>query len=445
MEVQQAFTVECNTPDKILKSNIETNCALGLPWLASQPEHEGHAVICGSGPSLADCIETIKWRQSLGQKIFALNGAAKFLTEHGITVDFQIMVDARAENARFVGYADHYLLASQCAPTVVNYAAFIKGMPVTLWHSITSEADVPERDAPWDAIGGGTTVGLSAMCVVYTMGYRLLHLFGYDSSHRETAGHAFQQSLNKNDHLCNVTVGGKVYRCSLAMAKQAELFPLLQNEFLDRGCTITIDGDGLLPAMVRAQAPLPTEEFIAECDKYRRMWEFADYRKVSPGEDIAARFVEIAQITGRNHVVDFGCGTGRGSARIHSLTGCQILQIDFADNCRDAGMHFPFLRADLTNKYTFDIAGDIGFCADVMEHIPTEDVKDVIHNIMDTVDKCFFQISLTPDHMGALIGHPLHMTVKPCKWWADLFTRLGYVVRFAEDQQHTALFYISNT
>jgi len=85
----------CNTDDSRLFSNIATNSASSKKWIKEVPEHDGHAVIVGGGPSLVEFLPTIKHRYSLGQKIFALNGAARFLNAHGIVPDYQVILDAR--------------------------------------------------------------------------------------------------------------------------------------------------------------------------------------------------------------------------------------------------------------------------------------------------------------------------------------------------------------
>jgi hypothetical protein len=436
----EPFVVEVNTPEEVLRKHIRENSKLPIPWVKTEEEHEGHAVICGSGPSLRDTLETIRWRKSLGQTIFALNGAAKFLASEGIEVDHHVMVDARPENKRFLGFAKHYLIASQCDPSLFS----VKN--VTLWQSITNgmEDEIPEVDFDYALIGGGTTVGLSAMSLAYTLGYRKLHLFGYDSSHKET-GHAFKQSLNNNDPLCYVTFNGKRYKCSLAMAKQAELFPILAEALMDVGVTITVDGDGLLPDMVRAQPSLPEPEILAEHEKYQRMWDIPNYRAIAPGEHVAGVFCLAANPKPTDHVIDFGAGTGRGAAKIHKNRKCKVTMLDFADNCLDQEVRdgladdFRFFKTDLTKP--FHMPGDIGYCTDVMEHIPPEDVDTVLRNIFANTKKVFFQISTVPDHMGQLIGQHLHLTVKDFDWWSEKLSSYGEIA-WSDQSEITALFYI---
>jgi hypothetical protein len=98
------------------------------------------------------------------------------------------------------------------------------------------------------------------------------------------------------------------------------------------------------------------------------------------------------------------------------------------------------MQWDLTKE--IPASSPCGFCTDVMEHIPTEDVDTVIKNIMDCSARVFFQISTIDDIGGALIGATLHLTVKPHNWWEDRFKALGYTVELAENQAIQSLFYV---
>ena len=415
--------ITCNTDDAVLLANVQTNSRLPLRWVKSLPAHDGHAIIVGGGPSLSDYLPTIRKRIELGQKVFALNGAAKFLNRHGIIPDYQVMLDARPENIGLLGEAKEYLLASQCDPALVEAVS-----PVTLWHAIDGDDNkVPDEDYDdsYALIGGGTVVGLSSMALVYTLGYRKLHLFGYDSSHRETEGHAYAQPLNAKDPVCKVTVGGKTFTSSLAMAAQAERFPDVCNNLIDAGCVITVDADGLIMAVVEEMRRQPPE--LTEDEKYRQMWSLPSYRTMSPGENFAEEAVQVCNITTDTKVIDFGCGTGRGGQEIHVLTGAPVHLVDFAANCLDPDVTLPLSICDLT-KPMF-LRGDLGFCTDVMEHIPPEQVSAVIDNIMACVDRCFFKIARFPDHMGALIGQSLHLSVFDAAWWEENFTAYDIVYR----------------
>jgi uncharacterized Rossmann fold enzyme len=424
----------CNTEDAVLFRNIEANSRRDVEWISAQEAHDGHAVIVGGGPSLVDSLDAIRWRKSIGQRVFALNGAGKFLAQHGIKADYIVIIDARPGNIAFLDSPGQRLLASQCDPSLFDAG------PAVLWHPKMDdiESHLPDERETLTLIGGGTTVGLSSMCLAYTMGYRKLHLFGYDSSHRET-GHAYAQPMNVGEPVCKVTVFGKTFIASLAMAKQAEFFPTVCDNLIDLGCVITVEGDGLLPYMTRQIAKRAT---WTEQDKYEAMWAFGEYRVVSPGELVAETFVKIARPEGT--VIDFGCGTGRGSLVIEKLTECKLLLIDFTSNSRDPeALRLPFLQHDLTQA--IPAKGNFGFCTDVMEHIPPQDVDSVIRNVMASCRETFFQISLVPDSMGGLIGHPLHLSVHPFEWWADVFRRLGFQIAWSADQGSSAMFLVSTT
>ena len=93
------------------------------------------------------------------------------------------------------------------------------------------------------------------MSVVTALGYRMMHLYGYDSSDSDDGRrHAYQQSLTSAESKkLQVVCGGRSFSCGFAMLKQAESFPafatMLTQEF---GCTITVHGDGLLPHLAHS-------------------------------------------------------------------------------------------------------------------------------------------------------------------------------------------------
>lgn len=421
----------CNTDDEQIHDNIRVNSRGPHPWQKLIPEHDGVAVICGSGPSLADTLEEIRAHHVAGHKIFALNGAAKFLNEHEIPADYQVILDARAETAQLVGPAMHHLFASQVHPDTLARAD-----TVTLWHLDVGREDLlPEGRGSYCLIGGAASVGNTTTCLAYAMGFRNLQIYGLDSSHRGEAGHAFHQKMNDGDPCACVVFGGKEYVCSLTMKLQAERFQETSRALRQMGVHIEVHGSGLLPDMYNAP-----KEILTEQQKYDRMWAFPAYRETAPGEECVAKFLEVAKPSGR--VIDFGCGTGRAGVKLKAA-GLDVLLVDFTDNSRDLGaMALPFKQHDLT--HSLPDRADWGFCTDVMEHIPGGDVEVVICNVLESCKGVFFQISTVPDQMGAEIGQDLHLTVRPHSWWRDLFIGLGYFVQWEEEQSTAALFLVTN-
>lgn len=412
--------VICNTSDDDLYSNIRTNAALDREWIKLEPAHKKIAVLCGSGPSLADHLGEIAERKAAGQIIFAMNGAAKFLDDHGITPHYQVILDAREATADLIGHADEHLFASQAHPE-----CFRRKPDAKLWHLQIGgiENEFPYRKGGYCLIGGAASVGNTATCLAYAMGHRDLQCYGYDSSHRNDKGHAFHQAMNEGDPCCVVLFDGKEYTCSLTMKLQAEKFQETSKALIEAGCRIEVHGEGLLPDMFRAP-----KEVLDEAAKYEKMWGVSDYRKMSPGEEAAGMFLDVVKPDGP--IIDFGCGTGRGGLRLAD-NGHAVTLVDFASNCRDeAAKYLPFVQWDLTKP--LEITAPYGYCTDVMEHVPTDDVETVIRNILDAANTTYFQISTIPDNFGAVIGQSLHLTVQPHYWWREKFRTMGYKIAWEE-------------
>lgn len=189
---------------------------------------------------------------------------------------------------------------------------------------------------------------------------------------------------------------------------------------------------------------------ITEQRKYERMWEKKEYRVVSPGEDVAQLFLAQAKPKPGAKVIDLGCGTGRGSLALALFGGMDVTMVDFAYNCLDDDIKpmletqkhvMRFKQADLTKP--LGIAAEYGFCTDVMEHIPPEDVDKVLNNALKACQHVFFQISTVDDVCGALIGHPLHLTVKPYEWWLKKFQERECVVHWSKDFGNACAFYVT--
>lgn len=420
----------CNTSDDDIYNNIRENSKNHGNWVKCEEPHDGIAVLCGSGPSLADTIDEILWQAASGAKIFAMNGSAKFLHDKGIMPDYQVIIDARIQTADLIGPAKHHLFASQVHPE-----CFKRKPKAQLWHLQVGniENEFPEYEGAYALIGGAASVGNTATCLAYAMGYRNLQIYGYDSSYREAMGHAFRQPMNDGEPCAHVMFNGKGYIASLTMKLQAEKFQETSRALQEAGCHIEVHGNGLLPDIWNT----PIEK-LSEQEKYERMWTYDAYRIVSPGEECVNTFLEICKPDGL--VIDFGCGTGRAGVKIHEY-GCFVILIDFTENSRDdAARSLPFRQHDLMQP--LKDRAKFGYCTDVMEHIAPENVETVVRNVMDSARTTFFQISTVPDNMGALIGQQLHLTVKPHSWWRDLFARMGYDIDWEREMDIASMFVV---
>jgi len=427
--------VVSNTSDEEIEGNIKHSSKTYPNWLQAKDPHDGVAVLIGGGSSILDHVDEIR-ELSKTATVFCMNGSSKWARGQGIQVDYQVIIDAKEETAELVDSgAKEHLFASQC-----NKKTLEKASNLTLVHLITDdiEANFPServKQGGYTMLNGGTTVGSASVIVAYSQGFRELHVFGYDSSHTNGKSHAYSQSMNTFMPTTEVTWAGKTFDVSIAMKAQAERFVFLAKVLESGGCQFHVYGDGLLQTIYNTNFKDLTEQ-----EKYQLMWQIDAYRQVSPGELMVEAFIEIVKPDGL--VIDYGCGTGRSSIKMIE-NGLDVMLVDFADNCRDQeALWLPFYQADLTEPLT--VTSPYGYCTDVMEHIPTEDVGKVIDNIMSASKKVFFQISTIQDVMGSFIDSELHLTVKPFKWWNDLFLEKGYAINWKSDVGTAALFYIIN-
>lgn len=192
------------------------------------------------------------------------------------------------------------------------------------------------------------------------------------------------------------------------------------------------------------------EAALTEQAKYEKMWAFEQYRAVAPGESVAQIFLAQARPKPGSTVIDFGTGTGRGALMLAIMGDCRVEMLDFAANCLDVDVRnalatqshmLRFTQHDLTKPVPISAA--YGYCTDVMEHIPPDDVDRVLQNILLSAQHVFFQISCVDDVCGALIGAPLHLSVHPHDWWLKRLQALECVVHWSEDCGSHCMFYVT--
>lgn len=64
------------------------------------------------------------------------------------------------------------------------------------------------------------------------------------------------------------------------------------------------------------------------------------------------------------------------------------------------------------------------YCCDVLEHIPPDRFEQTLKEMADhMLSGGFLSVCLKEDLMGESVGEPLHLTVKPGKWWLDLLSK----------------------
>lgn len=410
--------VVANTPDATLKANVRHNAAKDLPWLAQEPAHNGVAVIVGGGPSVEDHTHDLIRHDNQGHKFFAINGAAKWMAEGSVHIlpQFQVTCDAKPETASLIDpRVWMHIIASQCDPETVEAAP----LP-TLFHMIMEGVEdlLPEervKAGNYALIGGGASSGNTCMAIAYTMGYREIHCYGFDSSHRGGRSHAYNQPMNDLIPTMDVDWAGKRFKSSVAMKAQAEKFMITAQRLQQMGCTIHVHGEGLLPTMWHTPA-----DSLSEQHKYQRMWMDPAYRTYSPAETVVDQIASF--LPPESVVLDLGCGTARAALKLAEM-GHKVTCVDFAENARDKdAAHLPFLQWDLSKP--IPLRAPFGYCCDVMEHIPPYQVEAVLANIAEAVETCLFRIEFEEDVFGPnVLGTPLHLSVHGPEWWEEALHR----------------------
>lgn len=149
--------------------------------------------IIGGGPSINDCIPTIRALKRRGVNIVTVNKSHDWCLENDIVPWGHVLLDPKEWVADYVKRPRkdvRYFVASQCHDSVFDS---LSAYPVFLWHASQDFDGGAEPDQylaemwpnkPRYVIGGGTTVGQRAMI----LGHRMMapanrfHLFGFDSS-----------------------------------------------------------------------------------------------------------------------------------------------------------------------------------------------------------------------------------------------------------------------
>lgn len=232
-----------NTSEEQIIKNVRHSLTLGLPTIKQEGPHDKIAVLVGGGASID--LDMVRTHQEHGHDIFAMNGSFKYLKESGIYPNYHVMLDARPENAEFIDDGAG-LYASQCDPLV-----FEKAVNPTIWHTMECSSVVPDEGV---FIGFGSTVGLKSIALAHALGYRKIHLYGYDSCYSQGNHHAYEQSLNDGERIIDVQVGDRLFKCAPWMATQADEFTLFIPELLKIGCEISVQGTGLIPYIAKLMA-----------------------------------------------------------------------------------------------------------------------------------------------------------------------------------------------
>lgn len=232
-------------PPAVFRRYIEINLARGLPEIKrGAPRNRPLYIVC-SGPSLRDTWREIDWD---GGDVWAVNGAFDWLRRKGLGADTGICLAAENQILNYFQtpiHSDRFLFAAQTHPELVDRVLDRCG-EVTLWHPAHPEGwDLPvTKGAP--LIHGGGTIGTRAIDLAWTLGYRDVHLLGFDAcvSPDGFIGVDVPMYEDRKDDLKQFMIGGRVFVSLPSYARQVEDFAACIRPLT--GLTVTFYGDGLM-------------------------------------------------------------------------------------------------------------------------------------------------------------------------------------------------------
>jgi hypothetical protein len=257
---------QVNVEDAGILENVQFAIRQQHPQIWPQQPRPERVCLVGGGPSLADTEQELVNLVYEGAQLVTCNGAYQWCLDRHLKPNGQVVVDARAHNARFVNPpvpGCRYYVASQAHPE--TWRAVAGREWVAIFHSASGDNDVlkPVLDefyhGAWVGVTGGSTVILRAIGLLRILGYLRFDLFGVDSCWLGAESHAYAQPENAKDQRIRVKAfppgGGEgrefvVSPWHLAQAEDFIRFIRVQgNQFL-----LNVHGRGLLRYMLESSA-----------------------------------------------------------------------------------------------------------------------------------------------------------------------------------------------
>lgn len=220
-------------------------------------KYSGSCSLVGAGPSIKETYKEITG------DVVSVNSAIWFLLEKGIVPKFHVIWDALEICEKFaIPHPDvTYLIASRCHPKVHEK---LKDCNVIVWHAggdydiqeIMNSKEVQDRIGIQPLVNGGSAGVTRGLFLVSTLGYTDFHIFGGDSSYSGNETHVMGSVVKEKDMMVCMgdgTPGAPTawFRTTPEWCQQVNEFRTLYAIFADKGCKITVHGEGLLGEMYK--------------------------------------------------------------------------------------------------------------------------------------------------------------------------------------------------
>jgi hypothetical protein len=238
--------------ERFRTAHVRKNCQRVTKRLQDNiPAHDRTAILVCYGPSLLETWPTIAMGRMFPKvDIFTVSAAHKFMVERGVIPLAHIDCDPRNRKAVQIGKPHKdvaYWLASCVHP---HYLDRLKGCDVSLWHlhnGTESEVAYDIDSGCWMLIGGGS-VGLRAISLLYSQGYRRFVIHGMDCSFKENEQYAGEHLAPKK-RVIRVRCKDRWFDTSPILAEYARQF--ISDQRLWPNARFEFAGNGLLQEMLK--------------------------------------------------------------------------------------------------------------------------------------------------------------------------------------------------
>ena len=192
-------TLKCSVDDDTLKKHYEINKDKKVPWISklknSARKRKDKVLICAGGPTIREFHPLIQdWKGD----IFA-SKTVEYLENIGVAPHYCIHVDAgdNEPNRVWKNKKTNYLFSTQIKPEVFDVA---KGCKVFKFNTISSNVWMPPN-----VIAGGSNSTAQALFLCAWLGYKEIHITGFDCGFKEDTDGTMilnvnRNNINKNDH-----------------------------------------------------------------------------------------------------------------------------------------------------------------------------------------------------------------------------------------------------
>ncbi len=227
--------------DNNIQANIRYASSLVRGWVDVCEPHSGVGVIVAGGASWKKQVKKIKKFQDEGAYVFCVKSTHNELIKKGVIPWGCLLLDPRPHVAAIIEPHEgvRYFVATMCHPTTVDKILESKHYAYHA-HVGAGEMDVVKQMlGDGFLVGGGSTAACRGMTLLHTLGFRTIHLFGFDSCYptKESQYHGI-----KPKELFQVTVSGRDFWTDAELLAQGQDFDKLLEQ---RGLAIEVHGDGM--------------------------------------------------------------------------------------------------------------------------------------------------------------------------------------------------------